>query len=264
MPPHFRFADIRGTRLAWDETGRGPAAIWAHGMSSSAYDQESSGQFDWRAVSSGHRLIRYDARGHGRSSGGRTAIEYTWPELAQDLLALLDVTAPGERVRAVGASMGTATILCAALAAPHRFTRLVLATPPTIWQTRRAMASLRESDAEEIERHGLAAYMRATPDVPASPALADAARHVAPVAVRSSIYPWVLRGSAITDLPPAEELGHLAQPAIILSWTGDPAHPVSSGELLAEALPNAELRVASTPAELWSWPDAVADFLASA
>lgn len=264
MTPPLRYADLRGARLAWNQTGRGPAAVWAHGMSSNSYGQESSGQFDWRAVSSAHRLIRYDARGHGRSSGGRTAVEYTWPELAQDMLALLDVTAPGERVHAIGASMGTATILCAALAAPDGFDRLVLTTPPTIWQTRRAMAALRESDAAEIERDGLAAYLRAAPDVPASPALAEAKRHVGPIAVPSSIYPWVLRGSAITDLPPADELGMLDRPAMILSWTDDPAHPVSSGELLADALPNAELRVAATPAELRSWPATVADFLASA
>ncbi|MEE3853366.1 alpha/beta hydrolase [Gordonia sp. LSe1-13] len=263
MTPPFRFADIRGARLAWNQTGRGPAAVWAHGMSSRAYGEESSGQFDWRAVSSRHRLIRYDARGHGRSSGGQTAEEYTWPELAGDLLALLDVAAPGERVHAIGASMGTATIVCAALAHPERFNRLVLTTPPTIWDTRRALTPLRVADADEIERGGLAAYMRAAPDVPASPALADTKRYVGPVSARASIYPWVLRGSAITDLPSADELGALTQPTLILAWTGDPAHPVSSGERLAAALPNAELRVASTPSALRSWSDEVADFLAT-
>ncbi|MCX2963612.1 alpha/beta fold hydrolase [Gordonia aquimaris] len=261
MTPPFRFADIRGARLAWNQTGRGPAAVWAHGMSSCSYGPESSGQFDWRAVSSTHRLIRYDARGHGRSSGGRTADEYTWPELAADLLALLDIAAPGERVHAIGASMGTATILCAALAAPERFDRLVLTTAPTIWDSRRALTPLRVSDADAIERRGLAAYLRAAPNVPASPALVETERYVGRVAVRSSIYPWVLRGSAITDLPPADEFGALTQPTLILAWTGDPAHPVSSGELLAEALPNAELRVASTPDALRSWSDAVAGFL---
>lgn len=159
--------------------------------------------------------------------------------------------------------MGTATILCAALVAPERFDRLVLTTPPTIWDSRRALTPLRVSDADAIERRGLAAYTRAAPNVPASPALAETKRYVGRVAVRSSIYPWVLRGSAITDLPPADEFGALTQPSLILAWTGDPAHPVSSGELLAEALPNAELRVASTPGALRSWSDVVADFLAT-
>ncbi|AZG46442.1 alpha/beta fold hydrolase [Gordonia insulae] len=263
MTPAFRFADIRGARIAWNQTGRGPAVIWAHGMSSSSYAEESAGQFDWRPVSSAHRLIRYDARGHGRSSGGRTPDEYTWPELGRDLLALLDVVAPGEPVAAIGSSMGTATILYAARAQPDRFDRLVLTTPPTIWDTRAAMATQRIADAVEIERDGLAAYMRAAPNTPASPALAEAARHVSPVDVPSAIYPWVLRGSAISDLPPPEELAALDLPTLILSWTADEAHPVSSGERLAATLPTARLEVAATPEGLRRWPGMVAGFLNS-
>lgn len=261
MTPAFRFADIRGARIAWNQTGRGPAVVWAHGMSSSSYRQESSGQFDWRAVSSAHRLIRYDARGHGRSSGGRSEQEFTWPELGRDLTALLDVAAPGECVGAIGSSMGTASILYAALGQPDRFTRLVLTTPPTIWETRRAQIPIRIASADLIERHGLAALERLSVDAPASPALADAKRFVSPVAVRSSIYPWVLRGSAISDLPPPEKLAVLDLPVLILSWTGDDTHPVSSGRLLADALPDARLEVATTPAELRRWPRKVVEFL---
>ncbi|MFW0783008.1 alpha/beta fold hydrolase [Gordonia sp. CPCC 206044] len=261
MTPAFRLAEVRGARLAWNQTGRGGAVIWAHGMSSSAYGQESAGQFDWRPVSAGHRLIRYDARGHGRSTGGKTAEEYTWPELGRDLLALLDVVAPDEPVAAIGASMGTATILYAAAAQPDRFTRLVLTQAPTIWGTRRAQVPIRQASADLVERDGLAALERLTTDAPASPALAQARRFVSPIAVRSVIYPWVLRGSAITDLPAAEEVSRLDRPALVLSWTGDDGHPVSSGQLLADALPDARLVVASTPDQLHAWPGLVAEFL---
>ncbi|NED68553.1 alpha/beta hydrolase, partial [Streptomyces sp. SID10244] len=73
---------------------------------------------------------------------------------------LLDVAAPGEPVDAIGASMGAATIVYAALAEPDRFRRLVLVTPPTIWGTRRAMATERLESADLIDRHGLAAFER--------------------------------------------------------------------------------------------------------
>ncbi|MFW0794329.1 alpha/beta fold hydrolase [Gordonia sp. CPCC 205515] len=262
MPPGFRYAEIRDARIAWNQTGRGSTVIWAHGMSSRAYGQESSGQFDWRAVSSTHRLIRYDARGHGRSTGGATPEEYTWPELGADLLALLDVVAPDEPVSAIGSSMGTATLLYAALAQPDRFTRLVLTTPPTFWETRRAQIPIRLSSAELVERSGLAALERLAIDAPASPALAEARRFVSPVAVAPALFPPVLRGSAVSDLPDAEVLGAIRQPTRVLCWTGDDVHPVRSGELLAAALPNASLEVAGTPAELRRWPGLVADFLA--
>ncbi|NDZ95315.1 alpha/beta hydrolase [Streptomyces sp. SID6673] len=261
MTPPFRVDDVRGARIAWNQTGRGPAAIWAHGLGSSAYRQESSGEFDWRAVSSTRRLIRYDARGHGRSTGGTAAHEYTWPELGSDLLGLLDVAAPGEPVDAIGASMGAATIVYAALAEPDRFRRLVLVTPPTIWGTRRAMATERLESADLIDRHGLAAFERVGVDEPVSPALAEARRFVAPIAVRASVFPWVLRGAAESDLPAPSVLASLEIPTLVLSWTGDHAHPVSSGELLADTLPTARLAVADTPHQLRSWPRVVAAFL---
>ncbi|MEE4024948.1 alpha/beta hydrolase [Gordonia sp. PKS22-38] len=261
MTPAFRFADVRGVRLAWNQTGRGSPVIWAHGLSASSYNQEFSGQFDWRAVSSTHRLIRYDARGHGRSSGGRNAGEYTWPELGRDLLGLLDVVAPDEPVAAIGSSMGAATLIYAALSRPERFTRLVLATPPTIWETRRALVAVRLASAGLVEREGLAAFARLAEDAPASPALADARRFVSPIAVRSAIYPAVLRGSAESDLPGLETLAALDLPTLVLSWTGDDSHPVSSGTLLADALPDARLEVADSPGRLHSWPRRVAEFL---
>ncbi|GAC67037.1 alpha/beta fold hydrolase [Gordonia soli] len=263
MTPAFRFADIRGTRLAWNSTGRGRPAVWAHGMSANAYLQESGGQFDWRPVSSGgHRLIRYDARGHGRSDGGRTPAEYTWPELALDLLALLDDVGVDDPVDAIGSSMGTATILTAALDRPRRFRRLVLTTPPTIWETRRAQVPIRESTAVFVERRGVRALERLSVDAPASPALADARRFVNPIAVSSARYPAVLRGSAVSDLPAAERLSAVGHPTLILAWTGDETHPVSSAEALAAALPNADVRVAATPTELATWSGLTRDFLA--
>lgn len=261
MTPAYRYAEVRGARLAWNQTGSGSTVIWAHGMSSSAYGQESAGQFDWRAVSSDHRLIRYDARGHGRSSGGITPEEYTWPALGKDLLGLLDVVAPDDQVAAIGSSMGTASILYAALAQPDRFSRLVLTTAPTIWETRRAQIPIRISSAELVEREGLAALERLSVDEPASPALAEAARFITPISVRAGRYAAVLRGSAVSDLPGPEQLAELPMPTLLLSWTGDGTHPVTSGEQLAGALPDARLSVAATPAELHSWPAMVADFL---
>lgn len=262
MTPPFQHADIRGARIAWNVTGRGPTVIWCHGMSASAYLQESVGQFDWKPLSaSGFRLVRFDARGHGHSGGGETAEEYTWPELAHDLLGLLDMVAPGEKVHAIGSSMGTASIIHAALAAPDRFDRLVLTTPPTFWTTRQEQIPLRLEGANFLEQHGLKAFERLSVDVPASPALVDARRYVTPVQSRSAIFPWVLRGSAVSDLPPAEVLATLANPTLILSWTGDAVHPVGSGETLNGLFPNSTLDVAATPAELHTWPQKALDFL---
>jgi 3-oxoadipate enol-lactonase len=55
-----------------------------------------------------------------------------WAELAWDLLDLSgDIDETNGPIDAIGASMGTGTLLHAAVRAPHRFRRLVLSVPPT-------------------------------------------------------------------------------------------------------------------------------------
>ncbi len=265
MTPAFAHAEVRGARLAYTCTGAGPTVVWAHGMNSAAYTQERAGQFDWRPVSADHRLIRYDARGHGRSTGGADPREYTWPELGLDLLGLLAAVSPpvaaGERVGAIGSSMGTATILYAALAQPHRFGRLVLTTPPTCWETRPAANAVRLGSARLVEEKGVAALAALSIDEPASPALADARRHITPIRVSPARLPAVFRGSARSDFPARALLADLDLPVLVMSWIGDGTHPVTSGEELAKALPNAELVIARTPDDLATWGRRAADFL---
>jgi hypothetical protein len=52
-------------------------------------------------------------------------------------------------------------------------------------------------------------------------------------------------------------------PTLILAWTGDHAHPVSTAESLAELMVLSELHVASDLAAVRRWPDLVRDFLGS-
>jgi len=88
-------------------------------------------------------VVRYDARGHGLSYASVDAIDYSWPSLAKDMLGIADELEL-DTVALGGISMGCATALFAALAAPHRVSRLILTTPPTAWETRPPQAALYE------------------------------------------------------------------------------------------------------------------------
>src|SRR4051794_41658064 len=77
---------------------------------------------------SGHRAIAYDARGHGHSSPAGDPSSYTYPELAADLLAVLDARDVDRAVLA-GASMGAHTIVRFALDHGDRVAGLVVITP---------------------------------------------------------------------------------------------------------------------------------------
>ena len=143
--------DVPGARLQTEYSNEGGhPVVQLHGLTSSL-ERDRVLDLDLGRGLSGTRLLRYDARGHGRSTGRPVADDYRWPRLAQDLLALLDVWFPGERVHGVGPSMGCATLLHAALLDPGRFSGLTLMVPPTAWETRAAKAHDYERSAEAVE-----------------------------------------------------------------------------------------------------------------
>src|SRR3954453_5085226 len=76
----------------------------------------------------GHRVVAYDARGHGASSPAPSPEAYAYEELAGDLLAGLDDRGIGRALLA-GASMGAHTLVRFALDHGDRVAGLVIVTP---------------------------------------------------------------------------------------------------------------------------------------
>ena len=251
---------VRGIRIAYDDAGSGPPIVRLHGLTGSRVGDDVTGAFDADGlVRAGRRVIRYDARGHGRSGGEQVESDYAWPNLAHDLLSLLDLLHVDTPVSGVGSSMGTATLLHAAVLARERFDRLVLACPPTAWASRRAQAGTYRAGALFVERNGKDAFVRGMRVQPRPPVLAD--RPVGPVDIDEALLPSGLRGAASTDLPAPEQIGAIRVPTLLLAWDGDAGHPVSTAEKLHELIPGSTLHVARTPAELATWGERTAAFL---
>nr|WP_255669891.1 alpha/beta fold hydrolase [Aeromicrobium wangtongii] len=233
----------------------GPAVVQLHGLTSSR-SRDRVLDLDLGRGLSGSRLLRYDARGHGRSTGRPEPADYRWPSLADDLLRLLDHWFPGEQVHGVGPSMGTATLLHAALREPERFSGLTLLVPPTAWDTRVAKSQDYRAAAQLVEEQGVDAFLEAGRLAPVPPATAGLPDTVPDVPV--SLLPALLRGAAASDLPPAEAIARIGTPAAILAWTEDPAHPLSTAEALQALLPSATLQVAGSRSDLDAWPAVLA------
>ena len=250
-----------GATLAYEVTGPdpGPLFVQMHGLTSSAQREHRAG-LDVTGQLHGFKVLRYDARGHGSSTGRAVPEDYIWPRLADDLLALLEALAPGQSVHTGGPSMSAATQLYAALKAPELFCSLTLLVPPTGWEVRRAQAEHYERSAALVENDGIGAFIRVGDSVLPPPALADRAREPVP-AVSQELLPSVFRGAALTDLPPKEQLARLEVPVQILAWADDHAHPVSTAEQLQRLIPDAQLAIAETPEDLGTWPDRVAKFV---
>jgi 3-oxoadipate enol-lactonase len=261
---------IRGARLEMEELGSVDATrwplIWGHGLSSSRADEDVEPLVDMAVVArDGRRVVRYDARGHGESESTADLAGYGWDQLALDQLALAD-TLGIEPYVAGGASMGAATALHAAVRAPERIVGLLLVIPPTAWETRAEQTDMYRQMADVVEARGVEPLVAGAAMLPPpDPYLgrpevrerrADSLRANDPERLAR-----VFRGAATTDLPDPELVARIDVPSLILAWTGDPGHPVSTAERLHELLPRNETSLASTASELATWTDRVAGFL---
>lgn len=250
-------------RLAVEIIGTGPAVVWAHPLMGSMRSENRAGVFDWSGI--GARLVRYDARSHGRSSFDPQPEHHRWEALAQDML---DVATAAEAPTAIfgGGSMGAATAIWAARLAPERVHGLLLAIPPTAWRAReRQRRVYRVLGAAAATRLLLPLQLglrlpRPRPEPATQAALADAVVHEVSRKNPTQLAP-PLRGAAMSDLPPVEDLAGIDIPTLILAWAGDRSHPLSVARQLESSMPRAELDIAEGP-DLSRWPARVADFVA--
>jgi pimeloyl-ACP methyl ester carboxylesterase len=167
-----------------------------------------------------------------------------------------------ERYAIGGVSMGAAAALHAATDAPSRVAGLVLALPPTAYETRALQAEEYLTGAALVEQKGADAYtewVNAQPVPEILSQFADAYR-VRP-SVPDRLLPAALRGAGASDLPSPERVRSIAAPVLLLAWDTDPGHPLSTAEHLAELLPKAELEVARRLHEVSTWTDRVEAFL---
>ncbi|MBI1258156.1 MAG: alpha/beta fold hydrolase [Chloroflexi bacterium] len=243
--------------------------IWGHGLMSSMAAEDTAPWIRWNQMSDLIKLVRYDARGHGQSGMSEALPDYHWSALAQDMLALADQVG-FETFIAGGQSMGCATSMYAALAAPERIKGLVLMNVPTAWETRAAQAGFYGQMADLIEARGIdtllammeqqAAAMPSNWQMDAFPEAAasfgERFRKLDPKALATT-----LRGAQLTDLPSPEALEAIHAPALILAWTDDPGHPVSSAEIVHERIQDSQLLIAHNASEVFTWTNAIRDFV---
>lgn len=244
--------DVGGATLSYsDRAGDGPVIVGLHGLASSRASEDSGGYFDWSPlIATGRRVVRYDARGHGRSTGRAVPGDYTWVRLADDLLTLIDVVSPDEPVDAFGVSMGVGTLLHAVLARPRRFRRLALVIPPTAWETRAAQAANYRQLAALVRARGVGVFAAAASAVPPLPIIAEGGWSPGGPDLDDASAAAVLLGAAETDLPDPEALRGIRQPVLLRPWADDPGHPVATAERLHELLPDSVLEVQRTPDDL--------------
>ena len=237
-----------GVRIAGEASGEGSSIVLLHGLTATRRYVVMGSRVLER---SGHRVIAYDARGHGASSPPREPGAYGYDRLSDDLAAVLDALGV-ERAVLAGASMGAHTAVRFALSGPERVVGLGLITPsfdpcppgePDTFAGWDAMArGLREGGVEGF----LAAYDFSEVPPAWGPTVEKVVRqrlaaHEHPEAVADALE-VVPRSRPFQSM---DELAGIGVPTVVVGSRdeADPSHPLAIGERYAAAIPGARLVV---------------------
>jgi pimeloyl-ACP methyl ester carboxylesterase len=200
---------------------------------------------------SGHRVVAYDARGHGRSDPAPGPEDYEYDDLVADLRRVMDERGIARAVLA-GASMGAHTLLRFALEYPERAAALVVITPaydPVEHGDERSLARW-DALSEGLRTGGVEGFVEAygDPDVPESwrETVVTVLRqrlgaHEHPEAVADALR-VVPRSRPFDTL---HDLSVIEAPTVVVADRdeADPGHPLSVGEDYARVIPGARLVV---------------------
>lgn len=193
------------------------------------------------ALARAHRVIRIDARGHGRSPVPPGP--YDIADLGADALALLDRL---EIARAAfcGISLGAMTGLWLAAEAPERIERLVACCtsahlpPPSAWEQRAGSVRAAGSTAP-IADAVLARWL--TPAFAASDAGAPVLARLRAMLLASPADGYAACCEAVARLDLRAQLPAIAAPTLVVTGAQDEATPPVHGEAIAAAIPGARL-----------------------
>jgi pimeloyl-ACP methyl ester carboxylesterase len=235
----------KGVEISGSEAGEGVPVVLLHGLTATRrYVVMGS-----RALErSGHRVITYDARGHGRSSPAAAPAEYRYDDLVGDLEAVLGGLAIDRAVLA-GASMGAHTLLSFALRAPERVAGLVVITPAYDGSDASPDALARwDALSDGLRNGGVEGFVAAygTPRVPE--AWRDTVLQVIRQRLIQHEHPAAV-ADALRAVPRSrpfgsvEELAAISVPVAVVASADepDPEHPQAVGEAYAATIPGARL-----------------------
>jgi 3-oxoadipate enol-lactonase len=228
------FVEFEGIRIHYQITGEQdlPVLIFSNSLGANLYMWEPQ----VLPLSAHFRILRYDTRGHGRSSS--SAGPYSIADLGADVLRLLD-TLQVKRASFCGLSMGGAIGQWLAVHASERLEKVVLANTaakigvPEIWNAR-IDTVLREGLDPVIpgtlERWFTSDFHEAHPEV-----IANTAAMIKATSVRG----YAACCAAIRDADFRNDIESIQTPTLVIAGKYDPVTSPEDGRFLAATIPSA-------------------------
>jgi 3-oxoadipate enol-lactonase len=183
------------------------------------------------------RVIRYDTRGHGRSTGTSS---WTIDLLGEDAVAVLDA-AGAKRADFVGISLGGLTGMWLGIHAPDRVGKLVLANTgakigtPETWNQR--ISAVQTEGLAAIADSVLARWF--TPGFAASHA--DAVARIRHTLVHTPPHGYIACCEALREADLRNQIAAIRSPVLVVTGTHDLSTPPALGEFVRTRIDGARL-----------------------
>jgi len=248
MPPAERpFALEPAPRLSGEEMGEGLPVVLCHGISATRRYLLHGSKALPRA---GHRVITYDARGHGESEPAPPGESYEYPELVADLERVVSAQlGEEERFLLGGHSMGAHTAVAYALRHPERLAGLAVIGPTYLGEIRESSLAYWDGLAAALESGGVdgfVAYIGENQGI--DPRWQESVLRFTRERIQRQQNLGAL-AQALREVPRSrpfgslEDLRDLQVPALVVASNddADPGHPYAAAAAYAEALPQARL-----------------------
>jgi len=177
------------------------------------------------------RVLRYDTRGHGKSS--ITPGDYSADQLANDVLALADSLNLG-RFHFCGLSMGGMTGMWLAANSPQRLNRLIISSAAakfgTLEMWNKRMDSIRKQGMKPvaiaaIERWFTPAFRAKNPSTVAN---------IHRILESTNLEGYISNCAAVRDFDFRDQLGKIGAPTLLISGAHDPSTTPADGRFLAD------------------------------
>ena len=182
------------------------------------------------------RTLRYDTRGHGKSSVPTGP--YSAEQLAKDVLALAD-SLKLDRFHFCGLSMGGMTGMWLAAYAPQRLSKLIISSAaakfgtPEMWNTRIDTVrkqGMKPVAAATMERWFTLSFRAKNPSTVAA---------IHRILESTNLQGYISNCVAVRDFDFRDQLAKISVPTLVISGTHDPSTTPADGRFLADHIPGA-------------------------
>jgi pimeloyl-ACP methyl ester carboxylesterase len=232
--------------LRGSAAGEGTPIVLCHGLTASRRYVIHGSRALERA---GHRVITYDARGHGESDPAGPGQSYGYPELIGDLERVVEAEVGEGRFLLGGHSMGAHTAVGYALAHPERLSGLVIIGPTYVGPISAESFAYWDGLATALERGGIEGFVEYLKrESGTSEAWRDSVARISAERMELHRDPAGL-ARALRETPASQPFGSLEDlagldvPTLVVAShdEADPGHPYAVAEAYAAALPRARL-----------------------